>query len=483
MAPFHSKYLAGKVIGRYRITMKLNILLLCNKPEQNYNANTIVDHIESFELFSRNKVWTLSTLGNLPEHLNLDAFDIVIIHYSLSLLNSHYLSDAAKLCLKNYTGLKVLFLQDEYRKINHMIDEIAYLEIDVLFTCFSTTEMERVYPKEKLPHTAKYTNLTGYIPERLLGIADLPPISQRHLHVGYRARKLPFWYGELGYEKWSIVEKWKQHTQDGGLKVDLSYHENDRIYGEKWIQFLTSCKTTLGVESGASVMDFTGELERITELYQLTHPRESFQEVQARFLKNYEGQYKLNQISPRCFEAIILKTVLVLYEGEYSGILVPNRHYIELKKDFSNINEVLQLIQDDSYLQNMADVAFSEVALNSEYSYKTFIKRVDEILEKEFQTRQHKQCSKQYTESEFNQMLKAISFKDKLFKKALFHYQRLPGNLRVIIRYIAKPSQITQQLKKKWFSICDRTPLSLRKKLSGSIKNFSIGKSKEKKDL
>jgi len=450
--------------------MKFNILLLCNKPEQNYNANTIVDHIESFTLYSRSKIWTISNLGDLPSSLNLDAFDVIIVHYSLSLLNTHYLSSSAKERLKKYTGLKVLFLQDEYRAINKMIEEINNLDVDVLFTCFPNSEMNRIYPKEKLNKLSIYNNLTGYIPDRLHSTEDIPLTSQRKLHVGYRARKLPFWYGELGYEKWNIVKKWKEHVADSLLATDLSYKENDRIYGKKWISFLKSCKTTLGVESGASVMDFTGELEEQTELYQLMHPRESFENIQARFLKKHEGLYKLNQISPRCFEAIALKTVLVLYEGEYSGILNPNHHFIELKKDFSNIHQVISLIKNDNFLQTMANRTYEEIALNPEYSYKHFIQQVDDVIEKEFSERYLIKRNDRLTEGEFQEQINKLSYKAKFLKKLMYGYQRLPAHFRVIIRYIVKPSILAKQVEKKTFSFFDRIPVKFSLKLKRLIK-------------
>ena len=37
--------------------MKLNILLLCNRPEAGQDANTIVDHIDAFENYSGHNVY------------------------------------------------------------------------------------------------------------------------------------------------------------------------------------------------------------------------------------------------------------------------------------------------------------------------------------------------------------------------------------------------------------------------------------------
>jgi hypothetical protein len=428
-------------------TLQLNILLLCNKPNVGNDANTIVDHISAFEDYSNHHLWLCSNLGHLPDRLALERFDVLIIHYSMCLLNNNYISAESKTKICKYKGLKVVFIQDEYRQINKMNEILQFLNIDVLFTCFPESEIEKIYFAKQLKAVSKYTNLTGYIPARLLENNHQAPIQERPIDVGYRGRKLSYWYGELAFEKWNIVDKWFKHVAEEELKTDLSYNESDRLYGEKWIQFLSSCKTTLGVESGTSVMDFTGDLEKAIELYQLSHPTESFFEVQQKYLLAHEGKHKLNQISPRCFEAISLKTVLVLYEGEYSGILVAGRHYIMLKKDFSNIQEVLNYIRDDDLLQEMAERTYQEIALNPEYSYKAFVNRVDEVISSEFLLRNKATVQCPYEESEYQKVLKYVTLKNKLKIYPMWVYQRLPNSLRLLVKFIVRPKQSMEAIK------------------------------------
>ncbi len=445
--------------------MKLNILLLCNKPSVGSDANTIVDHIEAFEHYSKHNIWVYSNLGSMHNALDLNKFDVVIIHYSLFVLSNKYLSKSARNKIREYQGLKVIFIQDEYRRIHDMVSMLAYLRVDVLFTCFPESEFRRIYPEDKLPHLAIYNNLTGYVPERLTQYSNQPPMDMRPLHVGYRGRKLPFWYGALGTDKWKIVDAWHAHVPKAHLKTDISARETDRIYGDKWVSFLSSCKTTLGVESGTSVMDFTGKLEKQVDSHQLTRPYDSFEVVQKKYFLKHEGLYKLNQISPRCFEAIALKTVLVLYEGEYSGILVPGRHYISLKKDFSNIKEVVARIQDDAYLQEMADRAFNEIALNPAYGYQAFIARVDGIIEDE-RVRQNK-CTNvdPYTPEVFLHYAQYKSLTTKLLTYGLSMYQRLPFGVRCMIKGILRPRYLVTQASKVFFLLLP--PTFRRKKRTG----------------
>lgn len=415
------------------MSLKSNVLLLCNLPELGGDASTIIDHIVSIEKYSKHKIWMYSNIGDLAPNLDLNKFDVIIIHYSICLLNNYYLTQHAKDQIRAYSGLKIVFVQDEYRKINHMIAQLQYLNIDVLFSCFPEIEIDKIYPVSKLPQVSKYNTLTGYVPTILCSL-DLMPTEQRKIHVGYRARKLPFWYGELAYEKWDIVNQWKKHVERADICTDLSYLEKDRLYGSQWINFLSSCKATLGVESGASVMDFTGDLEKQIDFHQMKYPQDSFFDVQAQYLLPHEGLYKLNQISPRCFEAIALKTVLILYEGEYSGILIPDRHYIVLKKDFSNISDVLKKITDDNYLKNMADITYNEIALNPAYSYQSFVKEVDKIIDKEFFDRNKILCLTPYNEDEFQRVINIVVLKKKIKKLVMVIFNKLPSYLQVMLR-------------------------------------------------
>lgn len=157
-------------------------------------------------------------------------------------------------------------------------------------------------------------------------------------------------------------------------------------------------------------MDFTGQLQTLVDFHQATYPDDSFEKIQKIYLREHEGLYKLNQISPRCFEAIALKTVLVLYEGDYSGILTAGQHYIPLKKDFSNIQEVIAKIKNTAYLQAMANKAYEDIALNSQYHYSSFIQRFDDIITNEFKQRDKRKAAQPYQPDDLQTSLSAFDF-------------------------------------------------------------------------
>jgi hypothetical protein len=136
----------------------------------------------------------------------------------------------------------------------------------------------------------------------------------------------------------------------------------------------------LGTESGATITDFDGAAENAVKSYLRQKPSASFEEVFEACLKPFEGNAPINTISPRVFEAIALRTPLVMFPGSYSGIVKPNLHYIPLEKDFSNMDEVVRKIKDPVRLQEMADRAFEEIGKSKDYLFQSFVNDFDKVV-------------------------------------------------------------------------------------------------------
>ena len=361
--------------------MNYNILVLCDFNRR--SANTIIDHATSFKKYSRHNIFYVNPVGrSKPEWLNLSKFDILIIHYSIYVLGDHYINPSWRDAITLSPAVKIQFIQDEYRRVNEFIDRMKELNINVLYTCFPEGEIEKVYPAYKLPGVAKFNTLTGYVPSYLDNAA--PNLRRRRpIDVGYRGRGEGFWWlGTLYQEKSFIGREFLRHAARTELTCDISTREEDRIYGSRWIQFLRQCRCTLGTESGASVIDFNGRIEDRVRQYCEQHPSATFEEVRVRFFKDVEGQVRMNQISPRVFESIGCGCGLILFEGEYSKILMPDVHFIPLKKDFSNIGDVFDKIRDRTFIRTMAERSFKDVLQSGAYSYKTFVSSFDRNLDR-----------------------------------------------------------------------------------------------------
>lgn len=184
-----------------------------------------------------------------------------------------------------------------------------------------------------------------------------------------------------------IGERFEQDSAKYGLMTDIAYDEKSRLYGKKWIRFLTRCKAVLGTESGASICDFTGDIQRHVDSYLAKNPDANFERVHREILAGHDGKILINVISPRCFEAAALRTLMILYPGDYSGRLEPWRHYVPLSKDHSNFAEVVSILRTPERAQEIVDAAYREVACNPWNTFRHFVKHFDRVIAEELQGR------------------------------------------------------------------------------------------------
>jgi hypothetical protein len=61
-------------------------------------------------------------------------------------------------------------------------------------------------------------------------------------------------------------------------------------------------------------------------------------------------------------------------------VVRPDIHFIPLKKDFSNVDEVLEKVQDDVYVRQMTERAYQDVIASGKYSYAGFIADFDQVV-------------------------------------------------------------------------------------------------------
>lgn len=368
-----------------------NILLLYD--EKFIFINTVREHVEAFKRFSRNHVFFApgTVAGSVGESgyvkdrdfaseywegWNLNIFDAVVIHYSVRLSIRGYISNSIVDMLKAYDGPKILFVQDEYEGVNELRRCISELGIKYVYTCVPPEWHEFAYPSALLPGIELLNTLTGYVPDEVALRRHVIPMRERKTLIGYRGRRLPHHYGLLGHEKFIIGERVREAAARRGLNVDIESDDSKRIYGS-WYTFLGGCRATLGTESGSNIFDFDDSLRK--KALELAHL--PFETVYDEHFRAHEGPVQMNQISPKFFEAIVLRTALICFPGSYSGILERDRHYIGLERDFSNVDEVFEKLGDIDYLERLTTTAYDDIIASGKYDYPAFIAAFDDWLD------------------------------------------------------------------------------------------------------
>jgi hypothetical protein len=359
---------------------RLRVLLFCDEAAR--HAGTLDEHINALETCSQHWVTSVDLLGATKLSPRFELFDAIVFHYSVAHILVQHLPQPLCAGIIAYNGPKLLFIQDEYQRVDATAATVRDLGIGVIFSVTGPDVIRKVYHHRWLDQVRFETTLTGFVPANFLTRA-VPDYEKRPIDVSYRARRLPAWLGEFGQEKWRIGARFLEDARRHGLACDIAMSEAERIYGVAWINFVANSRAVLGTESGASFIDYAGDVQKRVEAYAAAHPDASFEEIRDRFLEGRDGATVIRVISPRCFEAAALKTLMILYPGNYSGILEPHRHYVVLERDHSNMNDVVRILRDPERAGSIIEAAYQEIACSPRWTFQALADHVDKVLGEE----------------------------------------------------------------------------------------------------
>jgi hypothetical protein len=323
--------------------------------------------------------------GNPPSWLQNKHFDAVILHNTFLCFRwtgsyfyrwKYYFGWVGKL-----DCLKIAIPQDEYDHCEILDEWMFDWKISAIFTNFDE-ELRRLFYPIMHDKAVFYRALTGYIDD---GVAKqyknrIRPIEERITHIVYRARHLPYWFGGLGQMKHQIADIVARRATERGLTCDISTRVEDEILGDRWLDFLASGKCVIGCEGGSSVLDHRGEIRTLIQAMLKKKAEMTFQEVHERMPAGWDGYHFLT-VTPRHFEAVITKTCQILIEGRYDDVLIADKHYLPLKRDFSNLDEILGKIEDQHYLRDIVECAYKDIYLSGSYSYQKFSELLEMALQ------------------------------------------------------------------------------------------------------
>jgi hypothetical protein len=346
---------------------------------------TLRDLLYCFGKYSGARVFYLNlAIGRLPWYLRTISFDLIIFHTLF--LNSHWQAPRfAKLIrkvefLKDNHAVKIVLPQDEFHNPKVICRFINEFDIKHIFSVQPECEWKNIYREIDFSKVQIHRVLTGYIDDDMLHkIAQKKKkITTRDITIGYRTlgntHKNYSWYGRHGLLKVKIADLFQKAAPEKGIKSDISYDEKDIINGDKWYWFLLRCKYVLGTEGGTSILDWDGRIHKRTANFVKDNPDTDFDEIERNCFAGLDGTFQGFAISPRHLEACATETCQILTEGEYNGILKPNLHYIELKKDFSNLESIIAHVISDDKRKEITKRAFEDIVLSGKYTYTHFTK-------------------------------------------------------------------------------------------------------------
>lgn len=367
------------------IRKKINGICLIYHHFVQANAPTILEHVDAFSKYSEFKVWKINTEFGFPKGLAEMEFSVVVLHYSLFGWLPFPLPEEFQTYLESCdSSYKVAFFQDEHHHWPQRSAVLNRLKPDCIYTLVEPEYWEATYFRHYRGAKMVY-NIPGYVSDEMTRLAAEfgKPDAERRIDVGYRGRRCAFYMGRASQEKHEIGVKFKEMAKARGLTFDVETEEHMRIYGDDWYRFTADCRGVLGVEAGVSIFDINNEVRPQYEKLLAENPDMSLEEMENRLLGRYEDNIYYRTISARHFEAAAFRVCQILFEGKYSGILEPMVHYIPLKKDFSNIDQALELFRDDEFRNRLTDNAYRDLIESGRYSFRALIEEFDRELKKE----------------------------------------------------------------------------------------------------
>lgn len=258
-------------------------------------------------------------------------------------------------------GKIIFFVGNEYKLMKEKIDFITKNKIEYVVSQLDLNAASWLYENTNakiisLPHALNQNTCQKTIKHK-----------DRKIDFGLRAGAYPRY---LGHNDREIIFSAIDHLPKN-LIVDASDSESARFKRDDWSLFLNNCKFTVACEGGSNFLERDDTTRLKINALVNQNPSITNKEIYDLFYLNYVGKsIHARTITARIFDAIGTSTCQVLIEGQYNQIIKPGKHYIELKRDFSNFAEVLEKINDTKLVGEICESAYAVVSENHLYEHR-----------------------------------------------------------------------------------------------------------------
>jgi len=300
-----------------------------------------------FNFAGRSFAGRLALVGRIAAS-QVDA--IVLLHSMYS--NQNELRGPLPWLLGRLPQPKAFFIGNEYKSMREKMAFCRSLGLSLLISQCNAPAVLDLYRRELGCAVASVPN-TGV---EASVFAATVPLAARPIDIGYRSFEAPWYLGNR--EKTEIADIFIGAAPRHGLKVDISLDPKDRFDSAGYAAFLNRCRAQIGTESGGDFFELTDTTRNAVNAYMDENPEATWPDVRRRFFDGYGPSTTLRIISGRQVEAAACKTVQILMEGDYNGYLKPGIHYIPLRRDYSNVDDVVRMLRDDALCASLTEAAY-----------------------------------------------------------------------------------------------------------------------------
>jgi hypothetical protein len=304
----------------------------------------------------------LCNMSNLVDYMRclraLHRYGIIILLHSATGDNMSILLKTAE-SFKKRRGSLVVFVGNEYNFLADKIRFICSVEADHVCSQLPSEAASWLYQdcqKSKILPMPHALNPRLYYPD---------PAMKRTTDLGFIGQLYHEVIGDR--ERSELIQFFEKSGKRVGLDCEI---RTERVPRAEWAHFLRRCRGTLGAESGTYYLDRTGNAIEGVRRYLKKRPGAAFDELFDKFFKGACSPVSGKAVSSRHFEPVGTKTCQILIEGKYNDILKADEHYLAVKKDLSNMDEVVRRFKDETFRTSMAEATYEYVMSSHTYKHR-----------------------------------------------------------------------------------------------------------------
>ena len=301
-------------------------------------------------------------------NLILKKYDCIILLHSV-FSNACVMPFYIQKILRHKKAFKIFFIGNEYKHMPDKIKFTKYLKINLFITQSHLRDVINLY-KESLKINVDHITNVG-IDEDVY----FPKISyeKRLPIIGYRTVIEPLYLGHQ--ERMRLYSFLKRYSVDKKDYIyNLSIDSKDRLGYVEWADFINKCKCMVSPNTGWDYFSLNDDLR-----YLINSEIQNFDLVYNKFFKNLKKGTKFRCLTGKIIEPAACKTPLILVEGDYD-LFQKDIHYINLKKDYSNIDECMEKLNDLQFIDFITENSYKLVKEN--YLYHHLINKLYNIISK-----------------------------------------------------------------------------------------------------
>lgn len=356
----YCKEIISLILKKISPVMQIAIFYHNSSSTLSYNDDWIDAFTKFYDSSLKIKAYDITRI-DFREWLNLvRTYDLLIFLHSTN-SNATALNRMHIYSLLFRKGKTVFFIGNEYKLIPEKIMLLKKTKADYVVSQLPQNIAEWLY-------SGICKNIIS-VPHAL-NIEVFQPVNKFHdrkIDVGSRSAEYPWYLGDTDRNK---AIDFMRSLEKNGFAVNVSSDMSKRFERADWANFLNNCKFTVATEAGTSFLEKDDKTRKAVNKFVNGNTDKTFEDVFEVFFKNYKNPVSGKCISPRHFDAIGTKTCQILLEGRYNDILKPNEHYIELKKDYSNLEEVMEKMRDYPLVKQMIDKTYEYVLGNHTHRHR-----------------------------------------------------------------------------------------------------------------